>query len=118
MKKGERAEKGGEERARDGKLLLPVAAGWSEQGRGMAEREKSSGAAWVTVRLSPSPEKWRRGREKGEGRRLERGGDRGALPPLDDGLAGQKKEEGGAAQERERECGGCQGEGEKNGLEF
>ena len=33
---------------------------------------------------------------------MERGGDRGALPPLDDGLAGRKKEEGGAAMERER----------------
>ena len=34
---------------------------------------------------------------------MERGGDRGALQPMDDGLAGRKKEEGGAALERERE---------------
>nr|XP_010315834.1 octapeptide-repeat protein T2-like [Solanum lycopersicum] len=41
------------------------------RGRGMEEIEKSSAAAWVTVQLSPSQEKWRRGREKGGGWRGE-----------------------------------------------
>ena len=60
-------------------------------------------------------------REVERGRREEaeeRGGDRGASPPLADGLAGRKKrEEGGAALEREGESGGCQGEGREKRVE-